>query len=280
MGYDVAFWKEGAKCKFSAHAIYRRLRRGLPVEGLQQLPRQTAELAVRGLFQECRQDGNFFEGLLEGARVEIAVLDNAILADFPIAGFHFPELLAEAFARLGVSLYDPVAVRAPSGDHLYDDDYAEVSRDPDLGYWVEVSLAATPIRQFGERVPVGGQTVNEIEYVFFKISPGTDVFAFHGLFREGKASIAADRLNGGSLDGYANFAAVVIVPASIVQRYAEEFEPREHVRLFTAFADDDKVLYHQTWWPNDSGLCATVISLPAIPRRMKTVVSTRFVHRG
>ena len=39
MSYDVAFWQKGPKCKYAGHAIYRRLRRGLPVPGLRAVPR-------------------------------------------------------------------------------------------------------------------------------------------------------------------------------------------------------------------------------------------------
>jgi hypothetical protein len=280
MGSDVAFWDEGPKCKYSAHAIYRRLRRGLPVQGLRSLPRRKAEKIIHGLLRDCRRDGSFFEGAIDDTPVVINLKADAILADFPLGTAGVREAMADAFADLGVSIYDPLAVRAPSGDHLYDDDYAEVSRDPDLGYWVELDLTGKASHSFAGRIPLGAQVINGVEYVFFKVAKDMGVFNFYGLITSGKTSIAADRLSGGNLDGFGTIAVVVVVPAALIRRYSKGYIPREHVRLFTAFADDDKVLYYQEWWPNDAGLCATVTTLGTMPKRMKTLITARFVHRG
>jgi hypothetical protein len=280
MGSDVAFWDEGPNCKYSGHAIYRRLRRGLPVKGLRSIPRRKAEKVIRSLLGECHRVGQFFDGSINGYPVEINLKDDAILADFPLMTVGVREALAEAFAELALAIYDPIAVRAPSGDHLYDDDYVEVSRDPDPGYWVEVELGGTTSHSFAGRVPLGVQVVNGVEYVFFRLRKALDIYEFYSLFTGGKTSIAADRLAGGILDGSHELAVVVVVPAALVKRYSEGCVPREHVRFFTAFADDDKVQYYQQWWPNDEGLCATVISLGAMPKRLKTLIATRFAHRG
>lgn len=279
MSYDVAFWATAPKCKYSDHVIYRRLRRGLPVQGLRSLPRRKAERIIRGVLQDCHQDGEHFEGRIAGAYAELQLKDDALLADFSLADTHVRDALTDAFLALGVCIYDPLVAHAPDGDHLYDDDYAEVSRDPDPGYWVDLNLKEGTQQRFEGYQPVGAQTVNDVEYVFFKV-PRMGVFDFYAAISSGRTSIPADRLNGGHLDGYGVVAAVVIVPAAIILRHAAGYEPREHVRLFTAFADDDKVQYYQTWWPNDGGPSATAISLAAMPKRLKTLVSTRFAHRA
>ena len=140
MSYDIAFWNEDARCGFSPHAIYRRLRRGLEVKGLRRIPQRKAEQLIRKLLNPCEQKGEFFSGEIDGSFIEIRLTDHAILADFSLSDLHIPQVLSTAFLELGVSIYDPLAVRAPEGDHLYDQDYEEVSHDPDPGYWVELNL--------------------------------------------------------------------------------------------------------------------------------------------
>ena len=238
MSTTVAFWNEGPDCNFSSHVIYRRLSRALPVKGLRPIPRTKAERIIRGLLQGCEQKGNCFAGHIGDAHVDVSLTDQSIFVILPLLSDGLQAVFAKALMDLGVSMYDPLAVPAPSGDHLYDDDYVEISSDPDLGYWVEPSLTTETAQKFG------------------------------------------DRLSGGSLDGYGTIAVVVIVPGALVQRFSAGYEPREHIKFFTAFADDDKVLYYQEWWPNDASTCATVISLRAMPKRLKTILSTRFVHRG
>jgi hypothetical protein len=291
MSYDFAVWHDAPKCKYSPHAIYRRVCRGLPVDGLRKLPRRKVEKVILGLLADsartARPEALFLEGHIDETHVEAAITDYALKVSVPIlaGGPIVLELFWAALCKeLGpnITIYDPLAVRAPSDDHIYEQDYDEFSRDPDLGYWTELNLAVRSSQQFGEYQPFGAQVVNSIEYVFFEVNPPTGMFKFYEVISTDKASIASSRFDSGNLDGGATFAVVVIVPESVISRLSAGFEPREHIRIFTAFADDDHVLCYQHWQPihNDPGTCATVMSLNALPKRLKTVLSTRFEHRG
>jgi hypothetical protein len=286
MSYDFAIWYDAPKCKYSSHAIYRRLCRGLPVNGLRKLPRRKVERIILGLLHDsartARPEAVFFEG-----HIDVAITDHALQVSVPIlaGGPIVKELFGTTLSKeLGpnITIYDPLEIRAPSDDHLYEQDYDEFSRDPELGYWAELNLAVRSSQQFGEYQPLGAQVVNSIEYVFFEVKPPTGIFKFYAVISTDKASIASNRFDSGNIDGGATIGVVVIVPGSVISRLSAGFEPREHIRIFTAFADDEHVLCYQHWQPiyNDPGTCATVMSLNSLPKRLKTVLSTRFEHRG
>jgi hypothetical protein len=287
MGYDVAFWKETTKCKYDAATIYRRLRRGLAVDGLKPIPRAKAQKIIRSLLKECQDEGGgFFQGRLDDAHINVRLADNAILADFPIAAAHLAEALANAFAPLGLYSYDPQCAPPLEAENLYDTDYAEFSGDPDIDYWVPVSLTNPPPHHIDDTPAIGGQMIGDIAYSFFAVSaqseeaPTGGIFQLYGRIQAGRASVPIDRFNCGNLDGSDTLAVMIVVPAEIIERYAIGQDPRKHVRMFTAFGTDDKVVHYDHWHPHSPGVCATVITLSEMPTRMKTLISTRFVHFG
>ena len=72
----------------------------------------------------------------------------------------------------------------------------------------------------------------------------------------------------------------VVVPASVISAVAGTEKARDFVRIFTAFGDDDRVLSYVEWGPNDNGSRATIMSLPSMPKRLKTILTTRFAFKG
>ena len=87
-------------------------------------------------------------------------------------------------------------------------------------------------------------------------------------------------MSDGLLDGYCDLAIIVYIPGSIIKAVAAGHQAREHVVAFTAFADDNRVFYFQRWKPHDLDGCATIISVPSIPNRIKTILMTRFAYEG
>jgi hypothetical protein len=287
MGYDVAFWMETTKCKYDTATIYRRLRRGLAVDGLKPIPRAKAQKIIRSLLKECQDEGGgFFKGQLDDAHIDVRLADNAILADFPIAAWHLAETLTKAFAPLSLYAYDPQCAPPSEGENLYDADYEEVSGDPNTGYWVPVTLTNPPPHNIDGTSSIGGQTVGEIAYSFFPVSsppqeaPAGGIFELYGRIQAGRASVPIERFNCGNLDDCGTLAVMIVVPAELIERYAIGQDPRKHVRMFTAFGTDDKVVHYHHWHPHSPGVCATVITLSEMPTRMKTLISTQFVHFG
>lgn len=119
-----------------------------------------------------------------------------------------------------------------------------------------------------------------IEYILLKPGGKLGPIKLHGAIMEGKCSIRGERMNGGLLDGTCPYAIVVYVPASVIVPLTCERPAWSHVSIFTAFAEDDRVIHYQTWRPEDAGDAATIVTFKTPPKRLKTVISTKFAHRG
>jgi hypothetical protein len=287
MSYDVAYWRETPKCKYDAPTIYRRLCRGLTVDGLKPIPRGKAQKIIRSLLTDCEHDGGeFFAGRIEDSHADVRLTDNAILAHFPIGSGYLAETLTKALSPLGLYLFDAQGASPSEGDNLYDADYAESSGDPDIDYWVPVNLTNPPPHRIDGAPAIGGQTIGEIAYSFFPVSgpsedaPAGGIFQLYAQIQAGRASVPFERFNCGNLDGYGTLAVVIVILAETIERYAIGQDPRKHVQMFTAFGNDDKVIHYHQWHPHSAGVCATVITLKEMPTRMKTLISTRVVYRG
>ena len=282
MSYDVAFWSETSHCKYSPLAIYRRLRRGLTVEGLKPVRATRIRELLRGVVAIEVEKGQFMEGRLGAAHVEIQLLGNAVLVDVRHQEIETISRLQTLLLDADLDLFDPQRYPLTDDDRarLYDQDYEEASGDPDPSYWVEIELKHASTHRFGGHRLIGAQVVNGVEYIFVESKPPLGPTAIFNAIAEGNSSLSLDRMTGGLLDGYASLAAVVHVPASVIAPLASSPNPRTFIEIFTAFADDDRVLYYQKWSPNDGGACASVISLESMPKRLKTIITTKYAFKG
>jgi len=286
LSYDLAFWKETPKCRYDAGAIYRRLRRGLAVDGLSSIPRNKARKIIKSLLGEYEEVNGQIQGRLQDALVDVALFEEAIFVSFPIGASALVEIFINAFAPLGVSPYDPQGAPSLNAENLYDLDYAEISEDPDIDYWVSVKLEDPAPLSVPGAVSLGGQVVLGIAYSFYNVAEPTEnfpsgIFSFYEKILAGHASIPIERFNCVNLDGYGTIAVLIVVPGELIERCANGFEPRKHIKMFSALATDDKVLYYSDWNPPPGvGMCATIITLKEMPTRLKTIISSRFIHRG
>lgn len=281
MSYDVAFWAEKSRCSYGPYSIYLRLRRGLNVDGLKALPASKVRSVVRTLIPDCRDTPNGYEGSIGPTHVEVTLREQGVLMDFRHLGPGVVARFAHAFDSLGLSKFDPSRIDAEQeGEFLYDEDYRDLSGDPDVGYWVNVDATSPTTHYFADHPVAGAQQVNGIEYVFLRTSHAHSAFKIHSAITDGKSSIQQDRMNGGMLSGSAAFVVFVVVPASVISHLAGTCKARDHISIFTAFGDDDRVLAYVHWKPNDNGSAATVVTLPSMPKRLKTILSTRFSFKG
>lgn len=279
MSYDVAFFSEKASCKYSEYAVYCRLRRGLHVDGLKKVPRKKATEILREMMSPCEEAKNGVEGRIGDTFVEAEVRDDAILVDFRHLDGNAVNSIQLALEPLGITPFDPQLHQGQDEEELYGMDYEDESEDPDPGYWVDCKPIANDSDSY--RVEgfdaLGVQAVGDVTCVFFETDNlSRDWAGIKTAIWNGNSFLPPSSLTGGSYTEGSSVIVLVCVSQEIVGKLAAGNNPRLHITVFTAFGDNDQVLEYQYWGPDDDGLCTSGFSLPSMPTRMKTILTTKY----
>ncbi len=286
MSYDIAYWQDSPKCKYDAYAIYCRVRRGLPVEGLKKLPKKRITSALTKLLENRDTLGDALVGNIGDASLEISVLDHAILIDYRGDFLEAIDRVNEALREFSLIDFDPQQYQGPEEELLDDLDYYDKSGDPDPGYWVDANFV--PCTEDDPQVygcgPCSIQRVHKTTYILIETDHEK------GGFRVADA-IAEDRCNtvlsdafgptgGGNLSQFCPFIVLMLLPIDAFEDLGKVASLRMHCTVFCAFGFDARRTEYREFSPDDQGRCCGLFSLPARPTRLKTMISTKYVYKG